>query len=176
MSRNVIVCDVESTGLDMNTSMAVEVSYWNLDTDECGTFIPPHSIVDAHPDALAINRYHERIAGKPVDRDYALAEVLHRQLRGQILAGSNPSFDAHMLRRLFTDGGFTSVAPWHHRMLDLSPYAAGVLELDPRELLGLAKVCDALGVPAIPDHSAQGDVTATGLCFKVLFERTGYGS
>lgn len=174
VSRRVIVVDCETTGLDLDTAMAVEVAWWDLDTDQRGCFIPPHDISGATIEALEINGYYKRIEDQPTDVNYADALALHHVLRGQVLAGSNPSFDAHMLRRLFTVAGFPATQPWHHRMLDLSAYAAGVLELDPTDLLGLAKVADLLGIPAVPDHTAEGDVQVTGLCFEALFERTGW--
>jgi hypothetical protein len=52
--------------------------------------------------------------------------------------------------------------PWHYRLWELAPYAAGVLGLD--YLPGLAELAEHLGVSE-PDHSAAGDVTATGEIF-----------
>ncbi|MGH8008271.1 MAG: hypothetical protein ACREQ3_14845, partial [Candidatus Binatia bacterium] len=82
---------------------------------------------------------------------------------------SNPSFDAAFLQKLLKDISLACPIEfqWHHRLWDLSAYAAGVLHLD--YLPGLADVCDLLNVSP-PDHSAESDVTSTGNCFLKLFE------
>lgn len=169
MARQLIVVDVETNGLDRDRHQAVEVAWWNLDTDEQDAFVPAHSVSDvlatADIAALKVNRYLDRIAEAPQDRGMKIS-ALYGQLRDATLVGSNPGFDAAMLRKMFSSWGRAdSFEPWHHRMWDLSNVAATVLGLD--ELPGLAKVCQLLGIPA-GDHTAAGDVTATGLCFRAL--------
>ncbi len=172
-ARRIVVVDVETTGL-RPTDICVEVAWWDLSTDERGSFVPRHDMEwvaeNGHPDALVLNGYADRIAITPMD-DGAELRRLHHALRGQRLAGSNPAFDAGHVARLFTAGALHP-DPWHHRLLDLSAYAAGVLGLDPGDLPGCAGVCDLLGIPA-GDHSAQADVTATGLAFKALMAKAG---
>lgn len=186
-ARHLIVVDVETNGLNVARHEAIEVAWWNLTTDERGTFIPQHSpnavLAAADIEALRVNRYLDRIAplpreefdryghgaiklweqfGGPLDDDYTEPATAHT------FAGSNPRFDAAMIAKLFANGEMTDAldpAPWHHRLWDLSAYAAGVLGL--AELPGLRAVCDFLAVPG-PDHTAEGDVTATGLCFREL--------
>lgn len=192
--RQIIVVDVETTGLDPTRHSTIEVSYWNLSNDERDTFIPPHDVSTvlgrADVEALRVNRYIDRIAGEPQDTDYVDLSILHSQFTdwdeddvsedGQaaethhVLAGSNPAFDAAFLAVLFGNlhDGTAEPRPWHHRMLDLSAYAAGVLGLDVAELPGLRAVCELLGVEP-GDHTAEGDVTATGRCFRALFEKAG---
>lgn len=187
MKRDIIVVDVETNGLSYERHQAVEVAWWNLTTDQRGRFVPPHNVAQvlsaADIEALVVNRYVERLAREvqdypghelhrlhdqllsydedDVDAEQGAAEVRHT------LAGSNPAFDAHFLAKLFAANDATDYEPepWHHRLWDLSAYAAGVLGLD--ELPGLARVCELLGVDA-PDHTAEGDVTATGRCFLQL--------
>lgn len=179
VSRHLIVVDTESNGLNPDVHEAVEVAWWNLTTDERGHFIPNHDVGqvlgNAEVAALQVNRYIDRIAPRVGEQNAyasdALAGGLCKQLEGQTLAGSNPAFDAAMLRKLFIDLPYCrgySPTPWHHRMFDLSAYAAGVLGLD--ELPGLAKVCELLGIEP-GDHTAEADVTATGLCIKELQRR-----
>lgn len=192
MNRQVICVDVETNGLHPAVHDAVEVSWWNLDTGIRGTFIPPHlpSKVLAAADvrALRINRYIDRIAGQPQDTD--LQELRRLQLQfvdwdedqvsddgdveeiHNVLAGSNPGFDARFLTKLLSNHQLTehAPAPWHHRLLDLSAYAAGVLGLDWADLPGLRTVCELLDIPG-PDHTAAGDVHATGNCFLELRRR-----
>lgn len=171
MTRQIIIVDCETNGLDLVKHEAVEVAWANLDTDEGGCFIPKHDVQKvlgaADVKALQINRYIDRIADQPqangVDDPRS---ALWHALEGNTLAGSNPAFDAAMLTKMFS--GFRgNPTPWHYRLFDLSAYAAGVLGLD--ELPGLALVCELLGVRA-PDHTAAGDVAATARCFEILRE------
>lgn len=185
--RHLIVVDIETTGLDPRRHSVVEVAWWNLATDDRGRFIPPHNpgtvLASAEIEALRTNRYIDRIPGQPQDtRGDGLIQLWHQfsdwdeQPDGSAtrirhtLVGCNPAFDASFLQVLFGNYEVTEddQTPWHHRMWDVSAYAAGVLWL--AELPGLAALCDLLDVPP-PDHTAEGDVTATGLCFRALRER-----
>lgn len=160
----VIVVDCETTGLELAEGhFAVEVAWWNLATNERGCFIPPHSVSLAlrtgDPIALEMNGYKTRIARQTQDTSGQEAQRLEYQLTDNTLAGSNPRFDVGFLApRVLRP-------TWHHRLWDLATYAAGVLGLD--YLPGLTDVCEKLGVPA-PDHTAEGDVGATGLCLAIL--------
>lgn len=109
---------------------------------------------------------------------------LHRRLKGNVLAGSNPKFDADFLsgQRYAPPPRWPDISsyfdlapapnvfgqPWHHRMLDLSAYAAGVLNIPLDELPGLNVVCEQLGVVNEDPHSALGDARATAECFRRL--------
>ena len=174
MERHIVVVDVETTGFDPVRQAVVEVAWWNLNTDERGEFVPIHDVHEVlqHADikALQINRYVDRLADAKQDTDYVELNRLHDALRGNTLAGSNPRFDAAFLAPMFTAANRSNPTPWHHRLWDLSPYAAGVLGL--AELPGLATVCERLGV-ALPDHSAAADVTATGECLTRLLLKAG---
>jgi DNA polymerase-3 subunit epsilon len=171
-ARRVVVVDVETTGLNPLHQVAVEVAWWDLDTGERGVFVPPHSDFDmqhAEPRALELNGYYDRGLDNPNGWDWGGKELgrLHDVLQGQTLAGSNPRFDAAFLHQLFVDDA-REPEPWHHRLLDVSAYAAGVLGLV--ELPGLSAVCEQLGV-APGDHTAAADVTAAGRALLELRER-----
>lgn len=170
MTRSVVVVDTETTGLDPDRHDACEVGWVTLGGVGSGWFVPPHSTRRADPDALRINRYFERIAGVPIDLTYTGARQLHTALIGNTLAGSNPTFDAEFLEMVFADAGLTPTAPWHHRLLDLAAYAAGVLGIHPGELEGLDKVAARLGLPVDPErsHTAYGDAVLTARCFNEL--------
>lgn len=172
-SRRLVVVDVETTGL-RPTDVCVEIAWWDLGTDERGSFVPRHSVrwvlENGQPEALEMNGYRDRIAEAKQDNGSEAAR-LHEALRGQRFAGANPTFDTRHMERLFRASGMHP-DPWHHRLLDLSAYAAGVLGLDPGALPGCAGVCDLLGIPA-GDHTAEADVTATGLAFKALMAKAG---
>lgn len=174
MDRDIIVVDVETTGLDPERHTVVEVAWYNLTTWEHGCFVPPHNpskvLADAEIKALQVNRYLDRLADEEQDRDGSQALALAEQLHGNTLAGSNPAFDAAFLRSMFEgyEDTETFVPAWHHRLLDLSAYAAGVLGIPPAELPGLSTVCDLLGVDNVAPHTAAGDCAATAACFRTL--------
>lgn len=173
MSRDVIVVDTETTGLNPLRHDACEVGWVPLVGGRLsGWFVPPHSTKRADATALEINRYVERITGSPLDLDYAQTGELHTALTGNTLAGSNPAFDALFLNKLFADAGLPP-SPWHHRLLDLSAYAAGVLGLPVSELEGLDKVARRLNLPVddTAAHTAYGDALLTARCFVELGAR-----
>lgn len=167
--RHTVVCDVETTGLNVDIHTVVEVAWHDLATDETGSFVPIHDVrralASADLVALKLNGYIDRIAMATQDTDYNELNRLHDALDGATLAGSNPRFDAAFLAKMFDAGGRLRCEPWHHRLWDLSSYAAGVLGLP--ELPGLSTVCDELGVKP-GDHTAQADVQATVECFLAL--------
>ncbi|MGH3693260.1 MAG: hypothetical protein ACRDRX_04540 [Pseudonocardiaceae bacterium] len=176
--RHVVVVGVQATGLYPGHHVCVEVAWWDLTTDERGHFVPHHTVSAALAGAdiksLRLNRYVDRIAGQPQDCDGVEARRLSDVLHEQTVAGSNPAFDAAFLLKMFVDverRDQGAIPNWHHRLWDLSAYAAGALGLD--HLPGLAEVCERLDIHARPDHTAEADVTAAGLCFRALFARAG---
>lgn len=168
MTRHLVVVDTETNGLDPEHHEPVEVAWWNLTTDVRGHFITAHDVHKvlwkADVKALQVNRYVDRIADRVPHSHHTETYDLHDQLKGNTLAGSNPAFDAVMLRKLQD----LASSPWHYRLFDLSAYAAGALGLD--ELPGLATVCELLNIEP-GDHTAEADVTATGLCIRALQAR-----
>lgn len=90
---------------------------------------------------------------------------LNEMLTGNTLAGCNPTFDAEFLTQAHHA---LSMSPWHHRLADISAYAAGSLGIPANELLGLADICERLGVEQVAAHSALDDAKATAECFRKL--------
>jgi DNA polymerase-3 subunit epsilon len=165
--RSLIVVDIETTGLDTQFHVPIEVAAINMDTDEILHFVPylePVHLGNASPDALRINRYFERGVYKnmlsPGDTNTWYGR-LWKMLDGNTFAGSNPRFDAQMLTHTHQAGEV-----WHHRLADVSAYVAGALGLYPAELPGLADCCERLGVVNEGEHSALGDAKATVECFR----------
>lgn len=167
MSRQLIVVDVETTGLHANARV-LEVAAVNVETREEFRFVPwidNDAIKWAEPKALQINRYFERgVFDDMLDQDDTKAayEKLRTWLDGNTLGGSNPTFDAAKIV------GPVGGQVWHHRLADLAAYAAGALGLPPAELPGMEKVCTLLDVTNFEPHSALGDAFATAECFRKL--------
>lgn len=184
IGRPIVVVDCESTGL-RGIDIAVEVAWIDLATDDRGSFVPQHDVQwvldEAEPRALEVNGYRERLI-KAAQDDGGRARELYDVLDGAVLAGSNPTADAAWLEKLFarhcgelaTGDRIAPFRPWHHRMLDLSAYAAGVLSLPPGQLPGLWDLCNLLGVTPEPDvHSAAEGAAVTARCFYALFVKAG---
>ncbi|HEY9354666.1 MAG TPA: exonuclease domain-containing protein [Nocardioides sp.] len=166
--RHQCVLDLETTGLDRALHVPVEIAYWDLTTGERGCFVPSHSpddILAAEPVALEINGYWNRGLDNPNrwDDGTKLRE-LHAVLAGSELVGANPAFDTALLSRQFREHDLDP-EPWHHRMWDVEVLAAGKLTLP--KVPGLREVCQLLDLTP-GDHTATGDVTATGRAFMAL--------
>ncbi|RFZ11224.1 DNA polymerase III subunit epsilon [Mycobacterium marinum] len=176
-SRQLIVVDVESTGLSPGVHLPIEVAAVNVDTGEHLYFVPkvPEGTFDnADGEALAINRYYERGLYKqrphtwpPTHADYC---NLWDMLSGNTFAGCNPAFDSQMITAGFSAirGAEFIPRPWHRRLADLAAYAGPALHLAPNELVGLADICARLGVTNHAEHTALGDAQATAECFRIL--------
>lgn len=170
MSGRVIVVDTETTGLDHEQDFAVEVAWQDYATGETGCFVPAHDpelvLAVAHPTALEVNGYRERIMHRPQD-DGTEVDRLHDALDGATVVGSAPALDGAMLAKLFLAREGLRARPWHHRVVDLGSYAAGVLGLPLDDVQGLWWLSGHLGVER-PDHGALTDVRSTVACLRAL--------
>lgn len=171
--RRLVIVDTESSGLT-ERDICVEIAWHDLGTDEHHTFIPAHPVEwvlsNAHPDALALNGYADRIA-HAVQDDGTEVRRLHHVLRGQVLAGANVRFDARLLGNVFVRAGLAP-EPWFYRLAELGPYCCGVLGLHPAGPPSLAACCELLGVKP-GDHTAAEDVRATVEAFRALMAKAG---
>ncbi|PJE23629.1 MAG: hypothetical protein CK431_10255 [Mycobacterium sp.] len=165
--RHLVVVDIETTGLDPDRHVPIEVAAINVDTGEVLHFVPwldPMKLADADHDALRINRYFERGAYRTMLDQSTTSQQYQRlweMLRGNTFAGSNPRFDAQMLERA------TGYVPsWHYRLADVSAYVAGALRIYPANLKGLHDCCASLSVVNDEAHSALADAKATAECFR----------
>ncbi|MET8404492.1 3'-5' exonuclease [Streptomyces sp900116325] len=140
--RPLAFIDTETTGLDPDQHQVWEIavimrhpgqpdweSHWQIRPTEL------HLAQSAEPKALEIGRYHERMVipkdyfvgqidadGRPVGMSHnTLAYDLTKLLKGAVLVGSNPAFDAAFLRVLLDS------APWHYRTVDIATMAVGHL-------------------------------------------------
>ncbi|SKW05220.1 3'-5' exonuclease [Mycobacteroides abscessus] len=174
------VVDVETTGLDRNRHLPVEVAAIHLKTGREIHFVPSISaeaLGNADPESMRINRYYERALYRDQLSDTATLNCyqdLFELLDGKTLGGANPRFDADMLM-----AGYEHVwraqtrtnEPWRYRLSDLSAYTAGLFQIDPADPPGLARCCELLGVTNTAEHTALGDTRATRDCFRRAYER-----
>lgn len=165
--RQLIVVDLETTGLNTATCHPLEVAAVNTATGKEIRFVPfisRSALGNADFQALQVNRYFERGSWEDMLVDEGANRVAYEEpeemLTGNTLGGSNPRFDAAVLARFMGE-------VWHHRLADLAAYAAPAMGLGPEELPGLAKVCEHFGITNYAEHSAYGDAKATAACFQV---------
>lgn len=188
--RDLIVVDTETTGLDVDKHWVLEVAAVNVRTGEELYFVPalPVGALDeAEGKALKLNGYFSRDVYAhrlSIETAWPYWLKLWDWLDGNTLGGSNPSFDAAMLNRSMQwchngiPTGYNKPevppfrpSPWHHRLADLSAYAAGGLGIEPTALPGLNVVCRSLQVENEAEHSALADARATAQCFAKLIAR-----
>lgn len=122
--------DCETIGLDTFLHDAWEIAViLRVDgRDEEHVFRIEPDLSHADPQALEINRYHERTSAPDWEWDdpRGAAALLHSILDGAVLVGSNPAFDADMIRNLFARY-YGDAAPWHYRTVDIVTLAVGSL-------------------------------------------------
>lgn len=166
MIRDLIVVDTETTGLHADAAI-LEVAAINVSTGE-EMHVVPHvtreQLAQAQPAAMQINRYYERGIWRQALNPEATEDAywkLSDMLSGNTFGGCNPAFDAQLLGRVLPEG-----PDWHHRLADLAAYAGPALLLAPNELVGLADICERLGVQNENEHTALGDARATTECFR----------
>lgn len=124
--------DTETTGLDPFLHDAWEVAVIlridRIDTEH--VFTIESDLTNATPKALEINRYHERTSApdwhwnNPADAAYRVFNLL----TDIVIVGSNPAFDAAMIRNLIGRHHpypGTNATPWHYRTVDVATLAAG---------------------------------------------------
>lgn len=157
-----VYLDTETTGLNPLRHQVWEMA-WALDDGPVNSAVVPHTLDNADPRALEINRYHERWDRANL-RD--IEQPLRAAIQGQTLVAANPAFDAAFLQSRW---GCWGNAPWKYRMLDIEAYAAGVLGWD--KPYGLATIAEELGIEP-GDHTAEQDVRCLRECHKRLSARS----
>lgn len=161
--RDHVFVDTEYDRLDTGTANLVEVSL-ALEDFPIVTGIPPHTIDGHDPQALEINRYHERDLGDKTRWNRDIIDITAKATAGQTIVGANPRADAQVLSRLI------GYEPWHYRLCDVESAAYLMLGFD--QMPGLRQIKDRLAelgyeLP-MPDHSSQGDVETLRAVFRIL--------
>ncbi|MGW1796912.1 3'-5' exonuclease [Streptomyces sp. NPDC001984] len=122
--------DTETTGLDpfLHDAWEIAVILRHDGRDEEHVYRIKPDLANATPEALRINRYHERTAAHDWrwDDPHLAAAGLHHVLENAVIVGSNPSFDADMIRNLFARY-YDNTTPWHYRTVDIVTLAVGSL-------------------------------------------------
>lgn len=122
--------DCETIGLDpfVHDAWEIAVILRADGRDEEHVFRIKPDLSNADPQALEINRFHERTSAPDWrwNEPHIVATRLHYLLEGAVLVGSNPAFDADMIRNLFARY-YGDAAPWHYRTVDIVTLAVGSL-------------------------------------------------
>lgn len=166
-----ILADIETTGTNHQDHQVTEIAWWDLDTNEHGSFIPAHTLHGADPVALQISRYDDRIKGKPQD-DGTLLTEFHQRLGGDgvktSLWAANPSFEVRFLMNRFTEAGLDP-HPFHYRPFDLEEGAYWLLPhlYADGNKPGLKQIAKAFGVE-FGHHDAMEDVKASVQIVRIL--------
>lgn len=168
-----IVLDVEATGLDPFVHQATEVAWWDSATGLEGELVLPHTLDNADPVALTIQRYEERDVAAARQATQTEVTDLWEFLGGAVgdrytkpvLVGSNIGFDAGMLGGTFHRAGLAPSQPWYYRPQDVASIARWGLGWtdDHGHPLNLLRLTQRLDV-TVPDgaaHTALGDVRTT---------------
>jgi DNA polymerase III epsilon subunit-like protein len=153
LMRDLIFVDTETTGLDDNSDLLVELTWARLTGDAKTLYF---GVVDAQvPDFIddLIGFTKRGIAGKisPAEEieEYVAAS------EGNTMVAANPAFDKGFLVK-------NHLFPFHYRMLDLESYAMAKLGLE--EMPGMKTVFDVLTDMGHsitqPDHTSLNDVLA----------------
>lgn len=164
MSTVLCYIDTETTGLDPRIHQPYEVCIWRADEDTPSTYDLPHTLEYADPQALAIGGYHSRKFMTFLDAGGTTRHRVLRKLSGVTLVGSNPAFDAAMMRR------YIGTEVWHYRHINVADVAMTVFNWGrPKGLadIVLALAAEGYDIPE-PDHTAEADVRATRAVYEAL--------
>lgn len=163
--------DCETTGLDpfLHDPWEFAVILRNGNHDTEFVFHARPDLTNADSKGLEINRYHERTSAPDWEwhDPKTTAARLQGLLRGTLLVGSNPSFDAGMIGPFigrWHPNPNINTRPWYHHTVDIATFAAGYLHgkgLDTPALPYRSyEMSRAVGVePPMGDaaHTALGD-------------------
>lgn len=168
--------DTETTGLDLTRHDIWEIGF-AVDHEPIISGFIGHSLANADPEALTVNRYAQRIGDVyPADIDNEIEDTLYntchewKRRTGEplVVVGANPQFDMHRLTHRW--GG---EQPWHYRAIDVSVYAMPILGHERPQ--GLATIADELEAKGFAinrneetAHTAAADVAVTRNCYYAL--------
>jgi DNA polymerase-3 subunit epsilon len=179
--RQLIVVDIETTGLVKGYHQILEVAAVNAYTGKALHFVPalfPGALDNAEGQAMKINRYFERGVYEERLDQAATADgfaKLQNMLHGNSFGGMNPMFDWEFLMEDKRGQNILTPGSWHYAPADLGMYACSFLGIDPAEcpsLNGKDGILDRLGIETDCAHGALGDAVATAAAFNKIRELT----
>lgn len=169
MTRKIVFLDTETGGLDPTACSLVEVAWATEQEPDPRCLVLPHDTTRVEDTAANLNGYYQR--GLNDRAKWASGSEIQEflaHLKGAVLCGAKPSFDAAFMINHF---GFSpSTTPWHYRMLDIESYAMGKLDLDePPGLKTIKNILTERGYDVSqPDHTATSDVKTLIAAYKIL--------
>ncbi|MEX0592116.1 MAG: 3'-5' exonuclease [Nitriliruptoraceae bacterium] len=168
-----VFIDTEATGLDHRRHELTEVSWIVRFEDGTQTerqFFPTHTVDGADADALLLTHYDDRIAPQPKTPASEWLPIFLADADGAVLVGAVPDFDARHLERMCHKLGLTPT--WDHHLLDVETLAIPLLAPGPEAPRGLARTCEALGIPHDRDqaHGALYDAQQAMRVFDAVWE------
>lgn len=163
---DIIFVDTETTGLDPERHEVWEIAY-AINDGPVESFQVPHSLRNADPLALGINRYYHRVSADYFGDDLppSREEILQQALAGNYLCAANPSFDTAFLKARW------GVEPWHHRKIDIQSFAMPAMGQwgKPPSMNDIVAFCRSTGAQITQnDHTAGNDVKALQQCYYAL--------
>ena len=170
----IVVCDVETTGLDDRSHRVIEVSYARIDEGRWDDFkidtfrfeLSPRDYAMGEPRAYAVNGYrrgHPDWKGAPLldseDATHGWSKI-RRDLTDVILVNQNVSFDAKFLMAEMNRHAKYAFdeAPWGHRTWEVGAYTKLHMKAAKQRGWALHKAYGLIGGPALPEHRAEADV------------------
>ncbi len=173
---DLVFVDIEATGLDWDKHHVIEIAYmteamekpivvipWEYDPKYKLGNIRPWATAD--PKAMGINKFYERYPdGIPFSGDAAIQRMMTRMDQAT-LVGANVRFDARMIEK------FLGFEPWHHRLLDIESYAAGVFGW--KNVKGWGETVEYInnmqpGAVTVNDHTAYADCLGIREAYRFL--------
>ena len=178
-----VALDTETTGLDPTTEDVFEVAIVDIERPEDGQWVwrfepRPEVVAAMHPKALAVNRYHERIA-EPGWRwaPASSLEVIYNALDGAHIVGAVPDFDTRHLTSLYRRFGMEPPR-WHYHLIDVEAMAVGWLHgighpamqhlALPWRSDDLSRACGVEPPAEHERHTALGDARWVGRLYRHL--------
>lgn len=158
--RDFVFVDTETTGLDPEKDLLVELSYAvNIEPVVGPLFFGVEEVNDFIDELIGFTK--RGIAGN-ISTPAKFAKF-SKDTQGHTMVAANPTFDAAFLKR-------HGLFEFHYRMIDLSAFAMGILDLP--EMPGQHEVVNQLrnrgyGIPEA-DHTSRNDVLALQASFFAL--------
>lgn len=158
--RNLVFVDCETTGLDSQKDLLVEVTYAVEDCEPRTLFFGVKRVPAFIDDLIKFSE--RRVAEQPAATEDEI-NGFKAFLRNQTMVAGNPKFDVSFLE---ANGLYTA----HYRTLDVQSYAMAKLNLN--FMPSMQEIHDLLSERGYkftaPDHSSRNDVLFLREAFRVL--------